>query len=197
MRYQRYNEANYLRSIYHLFAMKHLIITSFMLLFGCVQKEQPGNNRATYIRELAKRVSTQKLPFKYDMANDNPDLRHKISKNSLDTLYFHDLNGSVGGVLPDTSTYFGFIFYEVGDSFYPFLLTVDNEGRIIDRQSIGIAHFGGIAIDVESCVDMVSIGEDLQIDMLYTLYGTSETNDSIPKTIEVCNKISGNGSITS
>ncbi|MFM8912618.1 MAG: hypothetical protein ACKOE6_06860 [Flammeovirgaceae bacterium] len=177
--------------------MKYLFVFSILFFSSCGQKaRQLTTERATYIRELAKRVGTQQLPFEYDMAKGNPDSRYNINKYSLDTLFFDDLNGRVGGVLPDTSRYYGFIYYKVGDSLYPFLLIISKKGKVIDRKPIGIGHCGGLAIDIESCVDKVSINKELEIDLLYTMRGTAETNDAIPKTIKTCNSISGKGTIT-
>lgn len=137
----------------------------------------------------------QQLTFKYDLAKNNPDIRRPIDKHSPDTLFFDDFNGSIGGLLPDTSNYFGFIYYKVGDSTYPFLLTVDKQGKIIDRQSIGLGLCGGLAVDIESCIDSVSINEKLEIEMLYKMTGTVETNDSVPKEIKICNWISAEGKV--
>ena len=131
-----------------------------------------------------------------DMVKRDFHSKYSVDKNSMDTLFFDDFNGSIEGVLPDTSTYFGFIYYKVGDSLYPFLTTIDKKGQIIDRQSIGIGACGGLAIDVDSCVDKVSINEKLEIDMFYKMRGTADTNDSIPQTVKICNWISGKGKIT-
>jgi len=89
-----------------------------------------------------------------------------------------------------------FSIYKVGDTLYPFLVTIDKKGNIFDRQPIGIGNCGGLAIDVDSCVDRVSINKNLEIDMLYKMRGSADTNDSIPQTVKICNRISGKGKIT-
>ncbi|MBS1553899.1 MAG: hypothetical protein JSU09_03150 [Bacteroidetes bacterium] len=178
------------------FEMKYWVVTSILFLSGCRYQTSQTDNRSSYIRELAKIVGIQQVPFKYDLAKHNPDIRRSINKHSPDTLFFDDFNGSIGGLLPDTSNFFGFIYYKVGDSHYPFLLTVDKKGKIIDRQSIGLGHCGGQVVDIESCTDSVSINEKLEIEMLYEMRGKVEINDSIPKEIKICNWISGKGKVT-
>src|SRR5215831_10824324 len=119
----------------------------FIIIVGCEQKKNKASeaNRIEYIRALVRQVGIQQLPFTYDLAKKNPDSRRQVDRSSMDTLFFDDLNGSVGGVLPDTLNYYGFIYYKVGDLLYPYLVTVDKKGDVIDRQLIGIGNCGGLA----------------------------------------------------
>jgi hypothetical protein len=62
---------------------------------------------------------------------------------------------------------------------------------------IGRLHCKGLlTVDVDSCVDKVTINKDLQIALLYKMRGSVETEDSIPKTVKLCNQIIGTGRIT-
>jgi hypothetical protein len=177
--------------------MKYWTILTLITFISCGQRGKISTtDRVEYIRTLIKKVGVIQLPYDYDMVKRDIHSKYSVDKNSMDTLFFDDFNGSIEGVLPDTSNYFGFIYYKVGDSLYPFLTTIDKKGKIIDRQSIGIGACGGLAIDVDSCVDKVSINEKLEIDMFYKMRGTADTNDSIPQTVKICNWISGKGKIT-
>lgn len=178
--------------------MKYFIATAFIVLTACKQQtKNPDTWRLEQARALVKKVGFQSLPFSYDMAKRNVDSRHPIDETSNDTLLF-DSYGQVGGALPDTSAYFGFIYYKVGDSLIPFLVTVDKTGKVVDRQPIGIGSCGGLAIDVDSCVDMLTIHKNLALDLLYKVRGTAEaqTSDSTFQTVNICNTIIGKGQIT-
>ena len=177
--------------------MKYWTILILLIFSHCGQKKANStSDRIEYIRALIKKVGIKELPYNYDMVKRNIHSKYSVDRNSMDTLFFDDLNGSIEGVLPDTSNYFGFIYYKIGDSIYPWLVTIDGQGKIIDRQQIGIGACGGLAIDVDSCVDRVSINKDLQIDMLYKMRGSADTNDSIPRAVKICNRIFGKGKIT-
>ena len=112
----------------------------------------------------------------------------------MDTLFFD--SGSLGGVLPDTTSFYCILYYQVGDSLYPFLTTIDKDGNVIDNAPIGIGHCRGLLIDIESCVDQVTINRDLSIELFYKVVGSADTNDSIPKTVRICNQILGTGRVT-
>jgi len=178
--------------------MKYWTIITLIFTTACGQKINNSEaRRLEQARALIKKIGFQQLPFSYDMAKLNLDSRHSVDRNSNDTLFFDDFNGTVGGVLPDTSDYFGFIYYKVGDSIYPFLVTVDKKGKIVDRQGIGIGNCNGLlTVDVDSCLDRVTINKELQIALLYKLRGSVQTKDSIPKTVKLCNQIIGSGRIT-
>lgn len=179
--------------------MKYLAIVLLLLFTTCSQPNKNSESiRLQHARTLLKKIGFQPLPFSYDMAKQNPNVRHRVDRNSNDTLFFDDVNGSVGGVLPDTSRYFGFIYYKLGDSHYPYLVTVNKKGKIIDRQSIGIGACGGLTIDVDSCVDEVTISTNLELELRYKVIGTAEaqTSDSTVQTVKVCNTIVGRGQIT-
>ncbi|MBI3220033.1 MAG: hypothetical protein HYZ44_11005 [Bacteroidetes bacterium] len=175
--------------------LKYLILLTVFVLCACARKnENTEEQRLAHVRALIKRVGFQQLPYTYDLAESNIEAKYTVDMNSMDTLFFD--SGSFGGVLPDTTKYFAFLYYQPGDSLYPFLTTIDKKGNLIDTKIIGIGACRGLLIDIDSCVDKVSINNDLEIELLYKMRGTTETNDSIPKIIAICNQIMGTGKIT-
>jgi len=91
--------------------MKYWPILVLIIFASCCQSKKNSEvNRIEYIRTLIQKVGIQQLPYNYDLVKHNPDSKYRVDTNSMDTLFFDDLNGSVGGVLPDTSDYFGFLY---------------------------------------------------------------------------------------
>jgi hypothetical protein len=165
-----------------------------ILLISCSQTST-DNIRAKYISTLIKKVGIQELPYSFDLTKDQIISKHDINRNSIDTLFFDDWNGLVAGVLPDTSGYYCFLYYSVGDALYPNLVTIDKKGNIIDKANICIGNCAGLMIDIDSCIDKVTINKDLSIDLLYRVRGSVETQDSLHKTVKVNNQIKGKGKI--
>jgi hypothetical protein len=172
--------------------IRFFIFSTFLI--SCIQSNT-YNFRAKYIRSLIKKVGIQELPYSFDLTKDQIQSKYDIDRNSIDTLFFDDWNGHVAGVLPDTSNFYCFLYYSVGDALYPNLVTIDKKGKIIDKANICIGNCAGLMIDIDSCIDKVTINKDLSINLLYRVRGSAETRDSIPKTVKVNNQIIGKGKI--
>lgn len=156
----------------------------------CREKE---TNRGRQLRHLIKRIGVQELSYQYDLVKGPGQGVYQSDPGSTDTLFFYgDL---IAGVLPDTSEYFGIIHYQVGDMLYPFVSTFEKSGNLIARKRIGVGACGGLTIDIDTCVDQVTINKNLEIESVYKVIGIAE--DSTGQEIRICNQIKGKGKITS
>lgn len=176
--------------------MRHWTIWTLLLFISCgQQKSGQENNRQIskieYLRTLIRKIGVQELPYTYDLAISNPNAKYAVDYNSMDTLFFD--SGSFGGVLPDTTNFYCIIYYQAGDSLYPFLKTFDKSGNAIDNENIGLGHCRGLLIDIEKCVDQVTINDKLEIDLFYKVTGVAE--DTTGQTFKICNKATGTGKI--
>ncbi len=175
--------------------LKYPIYITVFVFYACVKKNTDTNaHRLEYIRALVKKVGFQSLPYSYDLMESKINTKFTVDIHSMDTLFFD--SGAFGGVLPDTTNYFAFLYYQTGDSLYPFLTTIDKNGNVIDTKNIGIGACRGLLIDIDSCIDRVTIRKNLEIELLYKMHGSTESNDSIPSIIKICNQIVGRGKIT-
>lgn len=141
------------------------------------------------IRNAIKKSGFIKLPLIFD-ANFESSLKinYRVEINGNDSLIFDSDIRSIVGFLPDTSNYYAFLFHTVGDMLYPTIMTIDKNGKKLDRQIICAAGCAGhAAVDVTSCYDSVWISKDLKIKSMSKVIGTVETNDSIPKIVNICN----------
>jgi hypothetical protein len=172
--------------------IRFFILTA--ILISCIQPDT-YNIRVKYIRSLIKKVGIQELPYSFDLTKDQIQSKHDVDRNSIDTLFFDDWNGHVAGLLPDTLNFYCFLYYSVGDALYPNLVTINKKGEVIDKANICIGNCAGLMIDIDSCMDKVTINKDLSINLLYRVRGSAETHDSIPKTVKVNNQIKGKGKI--
>ena len=72
---------------------------------------------------------------------------------------------------------------------YPTIMTLSKHGDKIDKQIICAGGCAGhAALDVRSCYDSVWIQKDLKSASTSKVVGTVETDDSIPKILNICNK---------
>ena len=173
--------------------MRYLILGTLILLTTCGQREtKKVTDKVGHLKNLMTKIGFIKLPFTYDIAASKIDSKHFMDHNSMDTLFFD--SGQFQGVLPDTTNFYCFLYYQPGDSLYPFLTTVDKSGNVIDTQNIGFGYCNGLLIDIDRCIDQVTIEKDMGLDLLYIATGTAE-NDSTKQTIKICNKIVGTGKI--
>ena len=151
--------------------------------------------RKRYLKELIQKVGILELPFSHDILNDGIESKYVIRENSLDTLFFENGNVQICGVLPDTSSYYCFLYYAIGDIAYPRLLTIDKEGKEIDRQNISLGVCGA-PIDVDTSINRFEIDKNMNIKSYYKCHGTVDTNDSITKTAVINELEEGTGMIT-
>jgi hypothetical protein len=141
------------------------------------------------IISVIKHSGFLELPLIFDASNEN-SLRstYSVDFTSNDTLIFDNDIYSIIGFLPDTTEYFGFLFYSVGDMLYPTLMTLDKKGNKIDRKIICATGCAGhVALIVISCYDSVWIHEDLRIKSVSKVIGIVDTEDTPEQTLSICN----------
>ncbi len=149
------------------------------------------------IQNVINKTGFIDLPLKFDAGNEKSLMSHYVvDLKGNDSLIFDSEIHSVVGFLPDTSNYYAFIFHTIGDMLYPTIMTISKKGDKIDRQIICTGECAGhAAVNVISCYDSVCINQDLHIKSISKMIGTVETNDSIPKTIDLCNMLKLTGFI--
>jgi len=170
-----------------------LIILFFIGLISCNSSKQtvkePQEIKLEQIRNVIQKTGFVILPLIFD-ANIDGTLKsdYKVDFKSNDSLIFESDIWSIVGFLPDTTDYFAFLFYTVGDMLYPTIMTIDKKGNKIDRQIICAAGCAGhTVLEVSSCYDSVWISKDLKIKSISKVIGTVITEDSIPQTLNICN----------
>jgi hypothetical protein len=175
--------------------MRHVLKLIFALtLISCVHNSH-DRFKVDYVRSLIKKVGFQNLPYSHDLIDDKIDSKYDINRNSLDTLYFNDLNSHIVGVLPDTTNFYCFLYFGVGDALYPCLTTIDKNGNKIDSKSICIGQCAGIMIQYDTCIDNVTIEKDMTINMYYRLHGFVNSKNDSNKIDTICNMMIWTGRI--
>lgn len=158
-----------------MFSMKlnfYLIFFAISFTFACHPEQQSsGPDKPKYIRELIHRTGFVALPYSHDLMSDKETYKYSIDENTIDTLFFNDRNSHIIGFLPDTTVYYGILYFGVGDDFYPCIMTIDKFGNKIDDKSICIGQCAGIMEEYSACIDKVTIEEDLSLQMYYHLDG--------------------------
>jgi hypothetical protein len=173
--------------------MRYLILGILFLLTACGQRETKKEiDKVGHIKNLIKTIGFLELPFTYDIAESAVNPKYSMDHNSMDTLFFD--SGQFEGALPDTTNFYCILYYQSGDSLYPFLTTIDKNGNVIDTQNIGIGYCGGMLTEIEQCIDQVTISENMDLDLLYKAIGTAE-DDSAHQAVKICNTIVGAGKI--
>jgi hypothetical protein len=135
------------------------------------------------------------LPLQFDANSESLyERKYNVDIKGNDTLVFDRDIYSIVGFFPDTNNYFSFLFYTVGDMLYPTIMTINKQGDKVSRQIINATGCSGHSIiDVTSCYDSVWVGRELGIKSLSRVVGTLETDDSIPKLLNICNIIKVEG----
>ena len=141
------------------------------------------------IQKVIKKSGFIKLPLIFDANIDNSlKFNYDVDFKGNDSLIFDEDIYRIVGFLPDTTNYYAFLFHSVGDILYPTIMTIDKKGNKIDRQIICSAGcVGHTVVEVSSCYDSVWISNDLKINSISKVIGTVITEDSIPKTLKICN----------
>lgn len=173
---------------------RFLILFIFSGLISCnlakQAEKQPHEIKLEQIKKVIQRSGFVKLPLAFD-ANNDESLRsnYVVDINSNDSLIFDSDIFSIVGFLPDTTEYYAILFHTVGDMLYPTIMVMDKKGNKIARQIISASGCAGLAaLDILSCYDSVWVYNDLKIKAISKVIGTVEIEDSIPQTIDICNK---------
>lgn len=147
------------------------------------------NTKIEQIRIVIKKSGFIKLPLIFDANIDNSlKSNYDVEFKGNDSLIFKNGISRIVGFLPDTTNYYSFLFHSVGDMLYPTIMTLDKKGNEIDRQIICAAGCAGqTVVEVSSCYDSVWISYDLKINSISKVIGTVIAEDSIPKTLKICN----------
>lgn len=162
----------------------------FVVFYSCVETTEKQYDIKVYqIRDVIKKSGFIKLPLEFDAMNENYLKRnYEVDFKGNDSLLFDSDVWEIIGFLPDTSNYYAFLFYSVGDMLYPTVVTMDKNGNKIDRNVICAGGCAGhAAVDIINCYDSVLITKDLNIRSISKLIGTVETEDSTLKIVDICN----------
>lgn len=121
---------------------KYLSFLSFLfLLAGCGGEEVITSNDSTRTepRTIQNIIAEQQpisFPFRNHIEESCQDCSKVLPKDSA---YFMP-GALVNGYLPDTASYYGFVYYINGDYSYPYLRTFNKQGNILaDSQLSGFA----------------------------------------------------------
>jgi len=175
-------------------------ILIIMLLLGLSSscKYEKQITKREQIKVSINDIGFIKLPLKFD-ANDESGLKssYLVNRNSNDTLLFGTEIREIVGFLPDTTNYYAFLFFTIGDILYPTIKTMDKNWEEIDQRIICASSFSGLlAVDVKSCYDSVWIYKDLTIKSISKFEGTVETgNGNTYEEFDICNIITLEGFI--
>ena len=144
------------------------------------------------IKNVIKECEFLELPIVLNANSDywdNYSHKYKVNYKSTDSLIFDSDLFEIYGILPDTLFYYAFLTHSIGDMIYPTIFTIDKSGNKIDRRIICTGGCAGhAAIDITSCYDSVWLHKDLKIKSISKVVGTVETEGSIQRTINICNK---------
>jgi hypothetical protein len=170
-----------------------LIILALIGILSCNSSKhtqgQSHDIKLEQVKTIIQQSGFVKLPLTFDANLDNSlKSNYNVDLKSIDSLIFDSDINSIVGFLPDTAEFYAFLFHTVGDMLYPTIMTIDKNGNKIDRQIICAAGCAGhAALEVTSCYDSVWIYNDLKIKSISKVIGTVDTEDSIPKTLIICN----------
>jgi hypothetical protein len=159
--------------------------------------KSPKEIKKEQIQKVIKKSGFIKLPLIFDANIDNSlKFNYDVDIKGNDSLIFDEDIYRIVGFLPDTTNYYAFLFHSVGDMLYPTIMTLDKNGNKIDRQIICAAGCAGqTVVEVSSCYDSVWIDSELRLKSISKVIGIVNTEDSIPKTLNICNMIKVQGLI--
>jgi len=167
---------------------RSFLLIILTLFFSC--KTDKPKNKYEQIQHVIEKSGFIKLPLVFD-ANIEGILKTNYSVNYAgdDTLLFKD-NGifELVGFLPDTTNYYAFIYFTIGDMLYPTIVTMDKNWQKIDEKII--CTWGCLTsplVNVISCYDSVWIYEDLRIRSVSRVVGAIEIEeDSTLEVLDIC-----------
>ena len=84
-----------------------------------------------------------------------------IDKKSPDKLFFDAAHEQIIGVLPDTSNFFGVLYFEPGDDLYPSLITLDKNGFKIDDKRLCYFDCPDVDCSVDSCFSFLDFQQGM------------------------------------
>ncbi len=117
-----------------------LILVGFILLsFQFHQKNEVDDfDKELKLRELISKTQTLELPIFLDVYQEEKSAKliglDKLLKMNIESMDDGNDLIPVLGILPDTSNYFTFLAYGVGDILYPIFTTFDKEGNLIENK---------------------------------------------------------------
>jgi hypothetical protein len=171
--------------------MKTTINSSLILLiilFSCtnprqqVKETSPKLNR---LRHIIHETEILSLPCIFDANKMHFTTGYQVNPSTQDSLLFHESPLTLFNYLPDTSTYFAFLYGEAGDIIYPGIMTFDKSGILISKKVIATCNcLTNPILDVESCFDSVIIGKDLSILSFSKLKATVQPYDTSNATFD-------------
>lgn len=181
--------------------MKLLIyVTVFFVLASCNNSANQPNHgkeskRISYLADLMKKTGFLKLPISCNILKADFKANYTTEGNSIDSLFFESGNIEVCGFLPDTSNYYGILYYQIGDLSYPKLMTIDKQGFVIDKKELCL-DVCGPPVDVDSSINRFEIDKDLTIKLFYYCHGKVQTEDEKQLMVKVQEQKKGIGNIT-
>lgn len=170
-----------------------LLFSISIFLIACdshgLNDKKAHDIKIEHFKTVIERSGFIKLPLIFDANIGNSlKINYNVDLKGKDSLIFDSGIRNIIGFLPDTTEYYAFLFYTVGDMLYPTIMTFDKKVNRIDRQIINAAGCAGhAALDIISCYDSVWINSQLKIKSVSRVIGTVETEDSIPKILNICN----------
>lgn len=114
-----------------------LFFLGFVLLsFQFSQKKEINDfDKEQKLRELISKTQILELPIFLDVYNSEKSAKLIGLSQLINPNYTTDLM-PVLGILPDTTNYFSFLGYGVGDILYPMIYNFDKKGNLIDDKPI-------------------------------------------------------------
>lgn len=146
--------------------------------------KQDAVNELDVVKSMIGRVGFLELPYSQNILSENIDSKWEIYPESMDTLVFGKGTIIVAGALPDTSTYYCFLYYLIGDLQYPHLITLDKQGNLIDDLNISLG-ICGLPVVADTSINEFTISKELQITSNFRCKGKVYTEDSMERTEDV------------
>lgn len=117
------------------------------------------------IRKYYNKAKILEFPFIFKSYGSDFDYSNSVDYElGKDTLFGESFSGLILGVLPDTSSYFGFILGYAGDEIQPVYIAFDKAGKKIESKSLINSCWHGCLSD---CDFSLTIFQDLSTSMTY------------------------------